>query len=266
MAAMQFWRSLTALLLDSCAENVRYLVIDEETVRSRSLHCQVALVIHFVHDPQERSVDQKKKLSQSSFKDVLAAELSSDPLMSRWKRLQIACTIAVSVLYLHETGWIPNPLQSTDLKFLGLADSSVFDMIAAQPVVSAQMQPNVALIQTTPFDCPEAQQSLEHVQRRSRRTTAQSFPPPWDCRVTSQTVNGKAPTLANIVSPMEKDYILAEVEKIPFGRTYRELFRVCLEGRLYATSTLSVDTHFQKAIVEQLLNLEKHFSAIIIGE
>ncbi|MCJ1290142.1 hypothetical protein MMC34_001678 [Xylographa carneopallida] len=257
----------------------------------------LALVIHFVHDPQNRPMDQNKKLSQSSFEDVLAAEPSSDPLMSRWKRLQIACTIAVSVLYLHETGWIANPLQSTNFQFLGLAESNVFDMIAAQPVISAQMHQNVTATQTTPFDCLKRSTapSTFNVARNERllslfhhlgivlfelgrgaryedlfpATPPSQTPTSGDTpghKPSSQTADTSATAPCNTTSPTEKEHILAEVEKIPFGRTYRELVKVCLEGRLYATSTFSVDMHFQKAIVEQLLNLEKHFSAIIVGE
>jgi len=45
--------------------------------------------------------------------------------------------------------------------------------------------------------------------------------------------------------------VLAEIEKIQFGRPYRDLVKVCLTGSLYATSAINIDRHFDRAVVEK---------------
>ena len=80
----------------------------------------------------------------------------------------------------------------------------------------------------------------------------------------------------------EKSLVLAEIEKIEFGRSYRELVTSCLSGGLYCDVATDVETHLDRKVIQKyvycalenqglslitgtyrLLNLEKHFSAIL---
>ncbi|KAF2731513.1 hypothetical protein EJ04DRAFT_579067 [Polyplosphaeria fusca] len=65
------------------------------------------------------------------------------------------------------------------------------------------------------------------------------------------------------VDMLRKSRVMEEIEKIPFGRSYADLVKVCLTGRLYATSLMDVDRRFNEAVVERLRRLEMHFSAIL---
>lgn len=66
-----------------------------------------SIVIHGIPDP-----NPQPQSAPLSFDDLMRAQSTLDPLIAGWKRLQLACTIAVSVLHLHETGWISDHLRS----------------------------------------------------------------------------------------------------------------------------------------------------------
>ena len=51
-------------------------------------------------------------------------------------------------------------------------------------------------------------------------------------------------------SPSEGE-VLEQIEKIHFGRIYRDLVKVCLTESLYATSEINIDTQFNRVVVEK---------------
>jgi hypothetical protein len=223
-----------------------------------------AIILHFVCDTGQHTQDTKQGFSQSSFDEVLVSQSAFDPLMSSWWRLQIACTIAVSVLHLHETGWIPEHLQSTDFHFLSLTENASFDSNPVQPFISHPSEQNPSTSLKTPFDCLKRTTNSSALNAaRDERTIAlfhnlgivlfelgrgkryQEFFPDNEADPNTGTSPQNTPLLG------DKALVLEEVEKIPFGRSYRELVKICLEGRLYPSSALTVDSYFQKAVIEK---------------
>ncbi|KAF2802211.1 uncharacterized protein BDZ99DRAFT_468995 [Mytilinidion resinicola] len=218
------------------------------------------IVIHGI--PGAFSPTVAKAFSRCSFAELLKAQVGVDPLVACWKRLQLACIIAISVLHLYETGWISEQFAANDFHFFGAANSQYAEPNGISPYVSA-LAPQTDLT-ATPFDCLKKNQLPQSLLRARDVRLATLFH-----RLGIVLFElGRGAQYREIFTdelPTEGE-VLDEIEKIPFGRPYRDLVKVCLTGSLYATSVVNIDSHFNRVVIEQLTRLEQHFSAILHGE
>jgi hypothetical protein len=69
---------------------------------------QTVIFIHEVGDSSVLKSPLLKSINgpRCSLPKLIEAGTHVDPFLVRWKRLQLACIISASVLYLYETGWI----------------------------------------------------------------------------------------------------------------------------------------------------------------
>ncbi|KAF2494482.1 hypothetical protein BU16DRAFT_589361 [Lophium mytilinum] len=220
------------------------------------------IVIHGITGATTFSPLIAKAFSRCSFAELLKAQVGVPPLVACWKRLQLACIIAISVLHLYETGWISEQFETNDFYFFGSANSQYDERNGISPYVSAlASQTDLA---ATPFDCLKKNQ------------LPQSLLGARDVRLATLFHRlgivlfelGRGLQYREIFTdqlPTEGE-VLVEIENIPFGRPYRDLVKVCLTGSLYATSVVNIDSHFNRVVIEQLTRLEQHFSAILHGE
>ncbi|KAH7065861.1 hypothetical protein BKA63DRAFT_572007 [Paraphoma chrysanthemicola] len=240
---------------------------------------QVIIVLHEVPGIITKGQNPSEPIPRCTFLELLSAESAVDPFIARWKRIQLAFIIALSVLHLYETGWLSEQLEMADFQFFGTANSQYVESSPISPYVSP-IGPKAAL--QTPFDCLkmagdpqtflgardtrlatlfyslgivlfELGRGIDHKSINSLTTL-------------DLDVSADPSTLSpEDVDTIRKSRVLKEIEKIPFGRAYADLVKYCLTGRLYATSKINVDGTFNDAVVEKLRKLEMHFSAIIQG-
>jgi hypothetical protein len=253
---------------------------------------QTIIVVHKVPDAEAAShlKSVTEKLDQCSFAEVVKAGSSVDTLIALWKRLQLACIIAISVLHLYETGWISEQLATSDFHFFGPADCQYDDLARISPYVSPSNREDRTA--NTPFDCiRRAQLSQTLLGTRDERLATLFYRlgivlfeigrgGPY-----SEFLSAiKVPKAGNLQHTSDDiSIVLAEIDKIPFGRPYRDLVKLCLTGSLYATSVVNIDIQFNKKVVDELVapslfalftwanperltRLEKHFSAIMRGD
>ena len=234
-----------------------------------------------------------------TFYDVLEAQPKNNTYVAGWKRLQLACTIATSVLHLRATGWMPRHLESDAFHFFGPPQHQLDEKSGTSLFISPSTQSVIQKLET-PFDClrrttftqtlfsqPEEEAStlihqlgilLFELGRGGRYSTffSNEFP------TTVPSIDSLSNVQISSKLLWEKSLVLAEIEKIEFGRSYRELVTSCLSGSLYYDVATDVETHLDRKIVQKyvycppetqglsliigtyrLLDLEKHFSAIL---
>jgi hypothetical protein len=232
-----------------------------KTLRSRPPNCQNAatpllfrsqhttIVIHGITTASTTSPNLQEAFLKCSFTELLHAEAGVDPLVAHWKRLQLACIIAISVLHLYETGWISEQLETNDFYFFGSADSQYHERNGIAPYVSAL--PSKHSLETTPFDCLKQNQMPSNLLGSRDERLATLFH-----RLGIVLFElGRGVQHRDIfkgASPSESE-VLAEIERIPFGRPYRDLVRVCLTGSLYAGSAINIDSHFDRVVIEKYI-------------
>ena len=182
--------------------------------------------------------------------------------MARWERIQLACIIAISVLHLYETGLLSEQLETSDFYFFGTADIHYKESSQISPYVLPSSPKSPV---QTPFDCLKSD------------CNGQSFLGARDERLATLFHRlgivlfeiGRGIEFKSIESTMEFDTdagssmapedlelmkrskVLKEIEKIPFGRSYTDLVKFCLTGKLYATSAMNIDSKFNEAVVER---------------
>jgi hypothetical protein len=208
---------------------------------------QTTIVIHGITGASTSSPTVREAFLRCSFAELLRAEAGVDPLVASWKRLQLACIIAISVLHLYETGWISEQLETNNFHFFGSADSQYHELNRIAPYVSAlASKPS---LETTPFDCLKRNQVPSNLLGSRDERLATLFH-----RLGIVLFElGRGVQHREIfkgASPSESE-VLGEIERIPFGRPYRDLVMVCLTGSLYATSTINVDSQFDRVVVEK---------------
>lgn len=220
------------------------------------------IVVHGISGSTRFSPIIQDSFTRCSFAELLRAEAKVAPLVACWKRLQLACVIAISVLHLYETGWISEHFETNDFHFFGSPNIQYDELRGIAPYVSASS--SQADFSASPFDCLKKNQ------------LPQSLLGARDVRLAGLFHRlgivffelGRGVQYREIfkeASPSESD-VLLEIEKIPFGRPYRDLVSVCLTGSLYATSVMNLDRQFNTVVIEKLTRLEQHFSAILHGE
>jgi len=208
-----------------------------------------SIIIHGIRKPRLVQTNDSADTSLSSFSDLMASQPSVDPLLSGWMRLKIACTIAISVQHLHQTGWISDQLQTGHFYFIAAQEG--FFPLASNDVGTFITHPTrrAPTEDSSPFDClrrPGRIGSLLIGQDQDltklfhqlgiilfelgRGKHYQEF---WE--------KGKGKEISDASSGsgqqqnswgLNKEVILEEVDKIPFGRPYRDLVKLCLAGSL----------------------------------
>jgi hypothetical protein len=119
------------------------------TLLFKSQH--TTIVIHGITGTTAFSPVVAEAFSRCSFAELLRAQGGVDPFVACWKRLQLACIIVISVLYLYETGWILEKFETNDFHFFGSVDSQYDELNRISPYVSAlTLQTDLT---ATPFDC-----------------------------------------------------------------------------------------------------------------
>ncbi|CAI6338534.1 unnamed protein product [Periconia digitata] len=209
-----------------------------------------------------------------TYTELLEAESAIDPLIARWKRIQLACIIAVSVLHLYETGWLSENLEMADFLFFGTANSHYHLHSCMAPYISPKdPKPHMQ----TPFECLKgAGDPQTYLGARDQRLATLfhrlgivlfELGRGMDYRTIAAMSNEEYAGLKpEDIEMLRKSKVIQEIEKIPFGRSYADLVKFCLTGRLYATSLIDFDRRFNEAVVEKLGRLEMHFSAILEDE
>lgn len=214
-----------------------------------------------------------------SFADMLNVEKQRDvtPIVELWKQLQLACVISIPVLHLYETGWISERLETSDFHFFGSPDSQYLESTQIAPYISAMSPKN-------PTDCgkpsgkatsAEAETTDTGTLLKTNETT------PFDClRRASQAPSnllgskrderlatlfhkfgivlfelGRGDHYHNIFwwrAMPDEHVVLAEMDKIHFGRPYRDFVKTCLTGNLHTASEVGIiDAQFNRAVIEK---------------
>jgi hypothetical protein len=210
---------------------------------------QTTIVIHGIKGATASSPTVQAAFLRCSFAELLRAEAGVDPLVAHSKRLQLACIIAISVLHLYETGWISEHLETNDFHFFGSADSQYHELTRISPYVSAVSLPSKATGTTTPFDClKRTHLPASLLGSRDERLATLFHRLGIVLFELGRGIQHRE--IFEVEEPSESQ-VLAEIEKIQFGRPYRDLVKVCLTGSLYATSVINIDTRFDRAVVEK---------------
>lgn len=220
------------------------------SVLYRSQH--TTIVIHALTADDRRPASAaavSEAFPKCSFADLLQAEATVDPLVALWKRLQLACIIAISVLHLYETGWISEHLETNDFHFFGAADSQYHELARIAPYVSAITRPKIEPVSKTPFDILQRNPIVPSLLGSSDERLAILF---HRLGIVLFEV-GRGVQHRELFDGWEgsETEVTAEIDKIPFGRPYRDLVKTCLTGSLYATSAVHIDTQFNRAVVER---------------
>jgi hypothetical protein len=211
----------------------------------RSQH--TTIVIHGITGTATSSPTVRETFLRLSFAELLQGEAGVNPIVASWKRSQLACIIAISVLHLYETGWISEQLETNDFHFFGSADSQYHEQNRIAPYVSAlasKSNPGA-----TPFDCLKRNQVPSNLLGTRDERLATLFH-----RLGIILFElGRGVQHSDIftdASSNESD-VLDEIEKIPFGRSYRDLVKACLTGSLYTASEINIDSQFDRVVVEK---------------
>ncbi|KAH7075999.1 hypothetical protein FB567DRAFT_583159 [Paraphoma chrysanthemicola] len=223
---------------------------------------QVMIVLHEVPGIITKGQNSSEPIPRCTFLELLSAESAVDPFIARWKRIQLAFIIALSVLHLYETGWLSEQLEMADFQFFGTANSQYVESSPISPYVSPT-GPKAAF--QTPFDCLKMTGDPQSfLGARDTRLATLFYSLGIVLFELGRGIDHKSiHSLATLdlepstLSPEDADTIrksrvLKEIEKIPFGRAYADLVKYCLTGRLYATSKINVDGTFNDAVVENL--------------
>ena len=142
-----------------------------------------------------------------------------DPLISGWKRLQLARTIAMSVLNLHETGWISGNFRSNQFHYLESEDDYSLSPKTASPLVSDPSTQKSASNES-PFDCLRST-SRPYVMKTSDEKMTTMFHQLGI--ILYQLGRGEDHQALWQLSAKAKATVLEEVDKITFGKPYRDL-------------------------------------------
>jgi hypothetical protein len=126
-------------------------------------------------------------------------------------RLKIACTIAISVLHLHQASWVSDQLQRGHFYFIAVQKG--FFPVVLNDVGTFVTHPTrqAPTENSSPFDC------LRH-------------PGKWKGKEISDASSSFGQQQNSW--GLNKAAILEEVNKIPFGRPYRDLVKLYLAGSL----------------------------------
>lgn len=184
-----------------------------------------------------------------TFADLLHAESGAEvkPLVALWKRLQLASIIAVSVLHLYETGWISEHLETNDFHFFGSPDSQYHERTRISPYISS-LEAKING-DTTPFDCLKRNVVSSDV-LGSRDTRLATLFHRLGIVLFELGRGVQHHVVFQDREPTDSE-VLGEIEKIQFGRQYRDLVKVCLTGSLYATSEMNIDAQFNRVVIDK---------------
>ncbi|CAD6593933.1 MAG: hypothetical protein ASARMPRED_008230 [Alectoria sarmentosa] len=227
-----------------------------------------SIIIHSVPNVNTRPQPPAQDLVQCTFYQVLEAQSKTNPLIAGWRRLQLACTIAVSVLHLYQTGWMPEHLESSAFYFFGPPQNQLHETSAASPFISPSEE-DVSPKEKTPFDCLRRPASLHYLfSAREEQVAALlhqlgivlfelgrggQYRTIFSSRdkLTPSPCQSLSQVSVSVESQWQKSTVLEEIEKIEFGRSYRELVTLCLTGSLYCNIAVDVESHFNGAIVQK---------------
>ncbi|KAF8245646.1 hypothetical protein K440DRAFT_662695 [Wilcoxina mikolae CBS 423.85] len=216
---------------------------------------------------------------ECTFQQFLSAHSSFDPLLSISKRLQLACTICISVLHLYETGWISDKLKSEDIHFYDPLPAIFDEQTAISPFISRTEQEVLGTLvdEMSPFDClrrsmPPGTLLASHDERLAtlfhrvgiilfELGRGEGYED-----ILLRKGKGKGKEVVTYSLNQDKVVVLEEIEKIPFGKQYRDLVKLCLTGCVYHNSQIGMDSQFHQSVIQTLLQLEKHFDSIIHGD
>jgi len=215
---------------------------------------QTIIVVHEVPGVIKQVWKPNEPVLRCTFPELLQAESAVDPFMARWKRIQLACIIAVSVMHLYETGWLSEQLETTDFHFFGTADSQYQDSGLISPYISPA-GPKVP--DRTPFDCLKSDVNPQSfLGARDERLATLFYRLGIVQYISIAAAIGIDADAEGTLAPediesIRRSKILQEIEKIPFGRSYADLVKFCLTGKLYATSAINIDRKFNEAVIER---------------
>jgi len=217
---------------------------------------QTTIVIHGIKGAAASSPTVHETFLRCTFADLLHAEKETnvDPLLAHSKRLQLACIIAISVLHLYETGWITEHLETNDFHFFGSPDSQYHELTRISPYISSVSLPEKETGRekerglSTPFDCLRRTHLPASLLGSRDERLATLFH-----RLGIVLFElGRGVQYSEVFKGEEGEGdVLREIEKIQFGRPYRDLVKVCLTGSLYASSVVNIDSCFDKVVVEK---------------
>jgi hypothetical protein len=208
---------------------------------------QTTIVIHGISRVPTSTQALREASLKCTFAELLQAEAGVNPLVAHSKRLQLACIIAISVLHLYETGWISEQLETNDFHFFGAPNTQYHELNKIAPYVSALASKANPI--ASPFECLRRNQIPPSLLGSRDERLATLFH-----RLGIVLFElGRGLQYSDIFqasSPSESD-VLAEIERIQFGRPYRDVVKVCLTGSLYATSAINIDSQFDRAVIEK---------------
>lgn len=207
------------------------------------------IVINGITRSSKSSPDAAQAISKCSFADLLKAQTGVDQFIAGWKRLQLACIIAISVLHLYETGWISEQLETNDFHFFGSAESQYHEINNIAPYVSSITSRTDLSIKFSPFDCLKKNQLPDSLLGTRDVRLATLFHRLGI--VLFELGRGLQYTDVFDEGMPTKSEVLSQIEEIPFGRPYRDLVKTCLTGSLYAASVVNIDTHFNHEVIEK---------------
>lgn len=204
-----------------------------------------SIIIHGIRNPRLVQAYGGADTALSSFTELMASQPSVDPFLSRWMRLKIACTVAISVLHLHQTGWISDQLQIGHFYFIPAQEG--FFPLEPNDVGTFVTHPTrqAPAEDSSPFDCLRRPGRLSSLLVEQEQDLTKLFHQlgivlfELGLGKHYQDLWGKESPGALSSSgkqqsswSLNKEGILAEVDKIPFGRPYRDLVKLCLAGSL----------------------------------
>jgi hypothetical protein len=207
------------------------------------------IVIHGITRSNMSSPVAAEVFSKCSFAELLKAQSGVNQYVADWKRLQLACIIAISVLHLYETGWISEQFETNDFHFFGSADSQYNEMNGIAPYVSPVGSRIDFATVDSPFDCLKKNQLPESL-LGARDVRLVTLFHRLGIVLFELGRGLQCHEIFDEDTPNEGK-VLSQIEKIPFGRPYRDLVKVCLTGSLYAASVVNIDTYFNREVIEK---------------
>lgn len=221
------------------------------------------ITIHRIPDPTLPISNAGIQTTQCSLHDFLEAHKKVDPFISSWKRLQLACTISISVLHLYETGWIQQALHANDIHFYGppesqCASKQVSPFVSVNPTFNPTSKQKGKMV--SPFDCLRDQGSLNLLDSMRPEIRLSDIFHHLGV-ILFEIGRGTSAELlllelgqGHVLSQLDlKDRLFEEIEKIDLGysKPYKELVKACLAGRICANPVGNVDEAFHRTVVEK---------------
>jgi len=228
------------------------------------------LILH----PCHRFAQGMHNISQVSLSQVLS-RLPKRDLSSYRNRLAMASTICSNVIELYESGLLPFDLSSDTIHAFEPSFSRAhFSHDEAETLfvpVTDTNKDRAAVQLPSPFDAIHRQYEQALISNEARvsllfhrlgivlfelgrgRSAKHFFAAAFFAPQT-YTQDGKTATA-----------VFGEIDKICFGRSYRDVVKLCLTGSLYVNVVTDVSGGFNRLVVEKLKHLEGVMERIVEG-